>query len=422
MANARFYSNTAQQTTLGGSISAGATSISVAATTGFPGSFPYTLAVDYGSSTEELVNVTAAAGTTLTVTRGYGSTSAQSHSLGAVVRHVYDATDATDYRTHEAATSGIHGVAGTLVGTSDTQTLANKTLTAPTITNPTVTGGGSLAGTFTGTPTFSGVITYTAAVQSTQSAAANTTLGAIVSGDTFDRFRILADGDMEWGPGNGARDVQLYRDAANVLATNDTFRVYGAATSTDAFQARVTGDTVSRLNIDADGVMSWGPGGASAQDTNLYRSFANELQTDSNFTVIGNLEVGGTATVTGTLDAATASTTTGVTAASGWSATIQALRVTSGVSTVNITLNRTGADLASGDLGGSSGNISPDIEVCTIPAAWRPPADLYVLASTGIGHGSIRIQTDGSCQLLTWIPSQGITSGSNLRFTYTFSS
>ena len=289
MANAHFYSNTAVETTLAGSISAGATSISVTATTGFPGSFPYSLALDYGAATEELVSVTAAAGTTLTVTRGFSGTSAQSHSLGAVVRHVYHAGDATDFRTHEAATSGVHGVTGTLVGTSDTQTLANKTLTAPTVN------GGALSGTFTGSPTLSGAPTFSGAALFTAGPlfrrAANTdaALGTLVTGDGFDRFRINADGKMEWGSGSGARDVELYREAANVLATNDTVRVYGATISTDAFQARVTGDTVSRLNIDADGGMSWGPGGASAQDTNLYRAAADELKTDDNFTIVGNL-------------------------------------------------------------------------------------------------------------------------------------
>lgn len=33
--------------------------------------------------------------------------------------------------THEAATTAVHGVSGTIVGTSDTQTLTNKTLTQP---------------------------------------------------------------------------------------------------------------------------------------------------------------------------------------------------------------------------------------------------------------------------------------------------
>lgn len=48
----------------------------------------------------------------------------------------------------------------TLVGRATTDTLTNKTLTAPAISNPTMTGGGSLAGTYSGTPTFSGNITF----------------------------------------------------------------------------------------------------------------------------------------------------------------------------------------------------------------------------------------------------------------------
>jgi len=46
---------------------------------------------------------------------------------------------------------------------------------------------------------------------------------AIVTGDTFDRWRLRADGRMDWGPGDGARDVSLYRSAANVLKTDDAF-------------------------------------------------------------------------------------------------------------------------------------------------------------------------------------------------------
>jgi hypothetical protein len=131
MANSRYYSSIAQQTTLTSGITASGTTMIVAATTGFPGSLPYTLAVDYGTSSEELVEVTGVAGTTLTVTRAVDGTSGSSHNPGAVVRHVSSARDFTDSRTHEAATTNVHGLSGgaAVVGTTSTQTLTNKTLT-----------------------------------------------------------------------------------------------------------------------------------------------------------------------------------------------------------------------------------------------------------------------------------------------------
>jgi hypothetical protein len=142
----RNFSSSAAETTLSAGISGANTTIQVASTTGFPAA-PYILAIDAGAAAQELVLVTAVAGTTLTVTRGYDSTVATTHEAGATIQHSHGAIDFREANSHVNANSGVHGVTGSVVGTTDTQTLTNKTLTSPTITSPTVTGGTVALGT-----------------------------------------------------------------------------------------------------------------------------------------------------------------------------------------------------------------------------------------------------------------------------------
>ncbi len=89
----RFYSSIAVRTTLSSGINSSVTSITVVAVTGFPGSYPYTLVLDEGLSTQEVVEVTAGTGTTLTVTRGVDGSTAVAHSTGAAVNHGVSARD-----------------------------------------------------------------------------------------------------------------------------------------------------------------------------------------------------------------------------------------------------------------------------------------------------------------------------------------
>ena len=132
MAQNRYYSATAQDTTLTSSATNSATTMVVGATVGYPGSFPFVLAVDYNTSAEELVLVTNISGLTLTVQRGFNGTTAQAHNSGAVVRHVITAQDMTDAGAHiGSGPNGVHGITGALGTFLTTPTSANLAALLP---------------------------------------------------------------------------------------------------------------------------------------------------------------------------------------------------------------------------------------------------------------------------------------------------
>lgn len=268
MANAYNYSNIAVPTTLSGNINNSVTSATVGSTSGWPSSTPYIVAFDFATANEELVKVTANAAGTLTIQRGFGGTSAVSHSSGAPVRHVWNAQDGTDFRTHEAATSGAHGIVGSFVGTTDIQTLTNKTLTAPTITNGVYSSGGALSGTFTGTPTFSGAVVL--------SGTPNISAGASLAG-TFSGTPTFSGNTSFTG------SVTAMTVTGEVALSNLLRGTRGLATDSQ-YESRVTADANARWFVRADGTTRWGPG-TTGFDTDLYRSAASILGTTSTFRV-----------------------------------------------------------------------------------------------------------------------------------------
>ncbi|MGW0550573.1 hypothetical protein [Streptomyces altiplanensis] len=87
--------------------------------------------------------------------------------------------------------------------------------------------------------------TLTGTVTSNAAGATSTAFGGGVASDTFDRWRILANGTVETGPGNAARDTNWRRSAPNEWTTDDsvivslmlrhlgsTLGFYGAAATT----------------------------------------------------------------------------------------------------------------------------------------------------------------------------------------------
>jgi hypothetical protein len=477
VANSRYYSSTAVETTLTGAINNSVTSISVASTTGFPGSLPYTLALDYGSASNELVEVTAVGGLTLTVTRGIDGTSATSHGAGAVVRHVSSARDFTDSRTHEASNTGVHGVSGVIVDTLSPQTLQNKTLTLATgsLQNVDIFNDGAWSTAVIGETPNDGVTRFhvlddevslnelwaigatgnmVSKIQSydtdgtyrirviavdgttdrfamlsggTIAVAANgTTTQPVVDikpGDTSttkrairvaangggaERFTVWNDGKVEIFGQNPAREplsvqgaagqsVELFRVRNSTPTTVAAVTSAGVLTGYRTIDAR-TDNAGTNVPLTVHAVPS--PGTQSANLTNWV---------DESGAVIASVDPDGHASFVYNEQ------TTGVTPSAGWSVTTQRYREVSGVRYINIGLTRTGADIVVP----ANGNVTPDLQIATVPAAWTPVDPTPVNASNGINSGTVRPNTDSTIDLTDWTPSQNISTGTILRFNYT---
>jgi len=74
------------------------------------------------------------------------------------------------------------------------------------------------------------------------SSAGSDAITILVDEDSFSRLKIEAGGRLTWGTGSVSGDVNLYRDSANTLATDDIFRAFlGLVTKT------VSGEPVDAL-------------------------------------------------------------------------------------------------------------------------------------------------------------------------------
>lgn len=140
MAQNRYYTSTAQPTQLYSALDNVSGTIQVVSDTGVPTSYPFTYLIEWGTSNAEVVTVTQAPTTGSgyfefdNCLRGQDGTTAVAHDPGAPVVHGVSGRDFNEPQAHIGAHAGVHGVAGNVVGDTDTQTLSNKTLTAASAT------------------------------------------------------------------------------------------------------------------------------------------------------------------------------------------------------------------------------------------------------------------------------------------------
>lgn len=105
--------------------------------------------------------------------------------------------------------------------------------------------------------------------------------------------------------------------------------------------------------------------------------------------------------------------TAGVVAAAGWTITSFEGKRVSGVTTINILANRSGADIAQS--AADSGNITSDPLVCALPNGWRPLATANGNWGNGTVDGEYSINTAGQISVRSISGNSGIVSGTNVR-------
>lgn len=141
-------------TTLASGIDSSALSFTVNDASGWPGVAgpgAFWIVADAFTPTEEKMLCTSRTGNVVTVTtRGVDGTSAVAHTANTGNWYPVIAAGIIDpLNEHAASTSAVHGVAGSVVGTTDTQTISAKTLNTSTINSPTISGTVAGGGTYT---------------------------------------------------------------------------------------------------------------------------------------------------------------------------------------------------------------------------------------------------------------------------------
>lgn len=280
------YVNTASVATTAAPVGPADLTFTVAANTGFPAA-PYWGMFEKATGSAELVRVTNVAGSTLTITRGQGGTSATSHGAGVTFEHVVPASLFNENETHNAATTA-HGVTGVVVGTTGAQTVQDK----------------NFRGAFRADYTDALPVGITASFESNANSAAardgfvhkNTAGDAARSGFLLqqsgtDRFKVSNTGNVTITPASGT-----------AVTANGPVTVTGTATLSGG---------VSTTTITASGAVNTGTVTSTGALNGLSASIVGTVHADGALDTDGTLTVDGASTLTGAVTAGSTIAATG---------------------------------------------------------------------------------------------------------------
>jgi hypothetical protein len=278
----RKYSSRSQQTTLSAALTSSATTTTVVSGSTLAGGVTisagelFTVVIDPDTALEEIVDISAISGNTLTIVRAVDGSSGVAHSAGAVVRHMAIGRDYREANQHIENTTTAHGLTiADVATTTNTKTLTNKTISAAdntltgvatltgtqtltnkTLTSPTITGTGAIAGTFTGnlTGNVTGNVSGTAGSATGNAATAT----ALATARTFQLTGdVEASGVTFDGTGNVSLTTVIGTGAIvnadiNASAAIDKTKISGTAI-TAADSGTVTSAMIANATIvDAD--------------------------------------------------------------------------------------------------------------------------------------------------------------------------
>jgi hypothetical protein len=306
----RKYSSRSQQTTLSGALTSSGTSATVVSGTSLLGGATvsagetFTVVIDPDTAVEEIVDVTARDGNTLTITRGVETEgTGQAHSAGAVVRHMAIGRDFREANEHIENVTTAHGltvadvitttntktITGKTISAADntltgvttltgTQTLTNKTLTSPIINTATIAGG-----TITGlpSPTNSGdaatkgytdsILGSATSAATSATAAANSATAAATSATNAANSATASAGSATSASGSAT--------TATTQATNASTSATNAATSATAAAGSSTTATTQATNASNSATSA---GTSATNAANSATAAANSATSASN--------------------------------------------------------------------------------------------------------------------------------------------